>query len=99
MHTSGETDVASLFKETIIKKGDSLFTKYDDKLVPVKTQHFVIRCKKDTGFSEEKFTTWSTIHGPVMGSRNGEWLSLRENNRSMKALMQSWLLTKAKGFA
>ncbi len=33
-----------------------------------------------------------------MGIRNGEWLSLRENNRSLDALMQSWLRTKAKGF-
>jgi acyl-homoserine lactone acylase PvdQ len=33
-----------------------------------------------------------------MGSRNGQWLSLRENNRSLNALMQSWLRTKAKGF-
>jgi len=34
-----------------------------------------------------------------MGSRNGQWLSLRENNHSMKALIQSWLRTKTKGFA
>jgi len=33
-----------------------------------------------------------------MGSRDGKWLSLRENNRSLDALMQSWLRTKAKGF-
>jgi acyl-homoserine lactone acylase PvdQ len=33
-----------------------------------------------------------------MGSRNGEWLSLKENNRSLTALIQSWLRTKAKGF-
>jgi len=33
-----------------------------------------------------------------MGSRNGQWLSLRENNRSLTALEQSWLRTKAKGF-
>ena len=33
-----------------------------------------------------------------MGSRNGNWLSLTENNRSLDVLMQSWLRTKAKGF-
>jgi acyl-homoserine lactone acylase PvdQ len=33
-----------------------------------------------------------------MGSRNGDWLSLKENNRSLDALIQSWLRTKAKGF-
>ena len=40
----------------------------------------------------------ATGHGPVMGSRNGDWLSLKENNRSLTALMQSWLRTKTKGF-
>jgi acyl-homoserine-lactone acylase len=99
MHTSGETDVADLFRETITKKGDSLFTKYDDKLMPVTAKQVIIKYKKDGTLQQEKFTTYYTIHGPVMGSRNGQWLSLRENNRSMKALMQSWLRTKAKGFA
>lgn len=33
-----------------------------------------------------------------MGSRDGKWLSLKENNRSLDALMQSWQRTKAKSF-
>jgi acyl-homoserine-lactone acylase len=98
MHTSGATDVADLFVETTVKQGDSLFTKYDNQLLPVKTKPVVIRYKKGDGFAEQKFTTYYTNHGPVMGSRDGQWLSLRENNRSMAALMQSWLRTKAKGF-
>jgi acyl-homoserine-lactone acylase len=99
MHTSGATDVADLFAEQTIRKNDSLFTKYDSRLIPVKTTPVIIRYKKGNGFEEEQFTTYHTIHGPVMGSRNGQWLSLRENNRSLDALMQSWLRTKAKGFA
>jgi acyl-homoserine-lactone acylase len=98
MHTSGETDIADLFKETVIKKSDSLFTKYDDQLIPVTKKQVKIKYKKDGKPTEEKFTTYYTIHGPVMGSRNGVWLSLRENNRSLSALMQSWLRTKTKGF-
>ncbi|GEO07595.1 penicillin acylase family protein [Segetibacter aerophilus] len=98
MHTSGATDVADLFIETTVKKGDSIFTRYDNELVPVKTKPVVIRYKKGDGFREQTFTTYYTNHGPVMGSRDGKWLSLRENNRSLPALMQSWLRTKAKGF-
>ena len=49
-------------------------------------------------FRQQAFTVYATGHGPVMGSRNGDWLSLKENNRSLDALMQSWLRTKAKGF-
>ncbi len=98
MHTSGNADVADLFAETVVKKGDSLFTKYDGQLLPVTTKPITIRYKKGDHFGEHTFTTYATVHGPVMGSRNGQWLSLRENNRSVKALEQSWLRTKAKGF-
>jgi acyl-homoserine-lactone acylase len=98
MHTSGETDVADLFAEETVNKNDSLFTKYDNKLLPVKSKPVTIHYKTANGFDEQKFTTYYTKHGPVMGSRNGHWLSLRENNRSLNALMQSWLRTKAKGF-
>jgi acyl-homoserine-lactone acylase len=98
MHTSGETDVADLFVEQTVSNSDSLFIRYDNKLLPVKTKPITIRYKTSKGFEEEKFLAYYTHHGPVMGSRNGQWLSLRENNRSLNALMQSWLRTKAKGF-
>ena len=97
MHTSGATDVADLYKETVVEDKNALFTKYDSRLMPVKTKLIVIRFKKGNGTQEHAFTTYYTHHGPVMGSRDG-WLSLRENNRSLTALMQSWLRTKAKGF-
>lgn len=98
MHTSGITDVADLFIEQTVNNNGSLFTKYDDKLIPVKTKPIIIRYKTGNGFEEQKFTSYYTNHGTVMGSRNGQWLSLKENNRSLNALMQSWLRTKAKGF-
>jgi acyl-homoserine lactone acylase PvdQ len=31
-----------------------------------------------------------------MGRRGGKWLSLKENNRSLNGLMQSWVRMKAK---
>lgn len=98
MHTSGITDVADLFVEQTVNNKDSLFTKYDNKLVPVKSKQVTVRYKTADGFDEQKFTGYYTNHGPVIGIRNGQWLSLRENNRSLNALMQSWLRTKAKGF-
>lgn len=98
MHTSGITDVADLFVEETVTKDGALFTKYDSKLLPVKSKQIMVRYKTSDGFDEQSFTTYYTNHGPVMGMRNGKWLSLRENNRSLNALMQSWLRTKAKGF-
>jgi acyl-homoserine-lactone acylase len=99
MHTSGITDVADLFAEQTVNNGGSLFTKYDGKLVPVRSKAITIRYKEGNSVRQQDFTTYYTNHGPVMGSRGGQWLSLRENNRSLNALMQSWLRTKAKGFS
>ena len=39
-----------------------------------------------------------THHGPVVGSRNGKWLSLKEQNRSANSLIQSWQRMKANNF-
>jgi acyl-homoserine-lactone acylase len=98
MHTSSDADVADLFKEKIEKRGDSLFYLFDRKWLPVKNKQITISYKQDNAIKQQKFTVYATGHGPVMGIRNGDWLSLTENNRSLPALMQSWLRTKAKGF-
>lgn len=99
MHTSGRADVADVYKETIEKKDGQYFSLYDGKQLPVKTKEITIRYKQGDALLQQTFTTYFTNHGPVMGMRNGQWLSLRENNRSLDALLQSWLRTKADGFA
>ncbi len=98
MHTSGRADVADLYREKIERKGDALFYTYDGKQLPVKTKTIHINYKQGDGLQQQTFTTYATGHGPVMGVRNGEWISLREYNRSLDALLQSWLRTKATGF-
>ena len=97
MHTSGVADLADLYEEKIVTKGNILFYKYDNTLMPVSSKQITISYKKDELQVPKTFTAYFTHHGPVMASRNG-WLSLKENNRSLKGLMQSWLRTKAKGF-
>jgi acyl-homoserine lactone acylase PvdQ len=98
MHCTSYNDVADLYKEQIKKSNDSLFYLYNGKWLPVKTKQISIRYKDGEGTRQQTFMTYATGHGPVMGSRNGNWLSLKENNRSLNGLIQSWLRTKAKGF-
>ncbi|MGZ5287770.1 MAG: penicillin acylase family protein, partial [Flavisolibacter sp.] len=98
MHTSSYADVADLYEEKIIRKGDLYLKQYDQQLLPLGKRLLHIRVKKEQGTALEVFETYTTNHGPVVGSRDGKWLSLKENNRSMESLMQSWLRTKAKGF-
>ncbi len=99
MHTSSYADVADLYKEKVVKKDGALFYEYDGQLRPVQSRQLVIRYKKGDEVVPLPVTAYYTHHGPVMGSREGEWLSLKERNRSLEALEQSWLRTKAKSFA
>jgi acyl-homoserine-lactone acylase len=99
MHTSSYADVADVYKEKIVKKGDALFYEYDGQLRPVQSKQVVVRYKKGNEVLQMPVTGYYTHHGPVMGSRGGDWLSLKERNRSLEALEQSWLRTKAKSFA
>lgn len=99
MHTSSNADVADLYLERVIKKGDSLFYQYSSDELSIRTKPFALRYKSPTGESDLRVQVYYTRHGPVMGSREGQWLSLKERNRSMSALMQSWLRTKANSFA
>ena len=98
MHTSSYADVADLYKEKIIQKGDSVYYEYDKQLRPVRKKQIIIRYKKEDSVIQMPLTVYYTHHGPVMGSRDGKWLSLKEHNRSYAALLQSWSRTKAGGF-
>jgi acyl-homoserine lactone acylase PvdQ len=100
MHTSSYADVADVYEEKIVKRGDTTFYEYDGKYYPMKTKSLSIRYKKgDEALWKTTLTGYYTIHGPVIGSRGGKWLSLKEHNRSREALEQSWLRTKARSFA
>jgi acyl-homoserine-lactone acylase len=99
MHTSSYADVADAYKEKIVKKDDALFYEYSGQLKPVQSKKIIVRYKKGDEVLQMPVTGYYTQHGPVMGSREGEWLSLKERNRSLEALEQSWLRTKAKSFA
>ena len=97
MHTSGVADLADLYREKITKKGDGVLYTYNNTLRRATSKPVTIWYKTTDGLESKTFTTWYTHHGPVMTSRDG-WLSLKENNRSLKGLMQSWLRTKCRGF-
>jgi acyl-homoserine lactone acylase PvdQ len=91
-------DVADLYKEKMVKQGDSMMYEYDGRLKPVTKKEITLRYKMESGQATETVTAYATHHGPVMGKRGDDWLSLKERNRSLDALMQSWLRTKANGF-
>jgi acyl-homoserine-lactone acylase len=99
MHTSGYTDVADLYAEKIIKKEGKLFYEYNKSLKPVTTKTISIHYRAEDGMKIKRITAYFTHHGPVMAKRNGQWIAVKSNNRSIKGFTQSWLRTKSKDFA
>ncbi|HEV7330001.1 MAG TPA: penicillin acylase family protein [Flavisolibacter sp.] len=104
MHTSSYADVADVYAEKIRNAGNNFQYQYtNEKNVTtwrnVTQKEISILVKNGNNVIQKKFPAYFTHHGPVMGTRDGMWLTLRENNRSLNSLLQSWLRTKANGFA
>jgi len=64
----------------------------------VKERPFTVYYKKDNGLEALPVKGYYTHHGPVLCSRDGRWLSLKEYNRSLDALLEAWLITRANTF-
>ncbi len=98
MHTSSMADVADLFEEKIIQKGKDFFYEFDGEQKLLAAKSISISHKKNGRLLTDSISIYYTHHGPVMGSRDGVWLSLKEQNRSQNGLIQSWQRMKAKNF-
>jgi acyl-homoserine lactone acylase PvdQ len=99
MHTSSYADVADVYAEKVMQKEGKWYYQYENEWKPVQTRIIPVKYYGDGNgdhINTKNFITYRTHHGPVMGSRDGQWLSLRENNRSLNALMECWIRTKSK---
>ncbi len=82
----------------------SWMAEYQGEWQPVTEKPLTLWYQSDSsrdggGIRQLSVTGYYTRHGPVMGSRNGKWLSLKEYNRSLNALIEAWQITKANNFA
>ncbi|MCO6497377.1 MAG: penicillin acylase family protein [Chitinophagaceae bacterium] len=98
MHTSSYADVSDAYIENITSENGKRLYEYDGKNYPVREAAYTIRYKSPTGITEKQFTGYFTGHGPVMGVRNGKWITVKSDNRNINGLIQSWKRTKAKSF-
>ncbi len=99
MHTSSDADISDAYIEELVMENDKWFYKYNETFVSLTKKPISIKYKTDNGFETKTFNALYTQHGPIMAKRNGQYLSLRHNNRDTKGFMQSWLRTKANSFA
>ena len=98
MHTSSAVDAADTYIEKISKKENEWVYEYDGKIKPVIQKRISIKAKKETGIETTNINALFTHHGPIMAKRNGQWLSVKADNRIMNGLIQCWQRTKAKSF-
>lgn len=96
MHTSSAVDASDLYEEKVVQKDGNVFYEYDVTLKPAIKKPVKLFYTKEGNRKNKLVTTYATHHGPIVGMRNGKWLSLKANNRSLNGLIQSWQRTKAK---
>ncbi len=99
MHTSSSVDVADMYAEKVSKRTNAWVYEYNNQQRPVTEKEILLRYLSGSTIQSKTITAFFTHHGPVMAKRNGKWISVKSNNRSMTGLIQSWQRTKAKSFA
>ncbi|GAB3887013.1 penicillin acylase family protein [Spirosoma agri] len=99
MHTTSYADSMDEYLETIEKKNNALFYKHGSALKPVRTQTVRLPYKSGTGVQYKNFTMYFTEHGPIAGEKDGKWIAVDMMNTPLNALEQSYLRTKATGYA
>lgn len=98
MHTSTAADAADLYEEQVTKQGNDYVYTYEGETRPLTRKTVQLHHKStDQPANQSTFqlTTYATHHGPIVGMRNGKWLSLRALNHSLDGLIQSWQRMKA----
>jgi acyl-homoserine lactone acylase PvdQ len=98
MHTSSLADVADVYAEKVQSQGDGWVYSYEGETRPVTMRPFTVYYRRNDSLLALQVNGYHTHHGPVLASRDGKWLSLREYNRSLNALLEAWLITKANTF-
>ncbi len=98
MHTSSAVDAADTYIEKLGKKNNGWMYEYDGKEKNVTEKKIILRYKSGDKIETKTISALFTHHGPIMAKRNGEYLSVRADNRIANGLMQCWLRNKATSF-
>ena len=99
MHTSSAVDAADSYIEKISKTDKGWLYDYDNKQRKVREEKIILKYKEGEEIKSKTITALFTHHGPVMGYKKGQWLSVRADNQIAAGLEQSWLRNKTKSLA
>jgi acyl-homoserine lactone acylase PvdQ len=98
MHTSSGVDAADTYTEKLSKKNNSWIYEYNNQQKPVTEKLILLKYKNGNSIESKKVTVLFTHHGPVMAKRDGQYLSLRADNRIANGLIQCWQRNRATSF-
>ena len=98
MHTSSAVDAADTYIEKLSRKNTGWTYEYDGKQKKVSEEKILLKYKNGDAFETKTITALFTHHGPIMAKRNGQWLSVRADNRIMNGLIQCWQRNKTTSF-
>lgn len=99
MHTSSGVDATDSYIEKISRGDKGWVYQYEGQTRSLTAKPITMQYKDGEKLVAKTFNAYFTHHGPVMAKRNGQWLSLRADNRITDGLKQCWLRTKARGMA
>jgi acyl-homoserine lactone acylase PvdQ len=95
MHTSSGVDAVDEYLETVQKTDTGFTYKYGSEQRPLVAREVTVPYRTASGMAEKKFTVYRSVHGPIIRQVNGKWVSIHLMQENIKALMQSYLRTKA----
>jgi acyl-homoserine-lactone acylase len=98
MHTSSGVDAVDEYLETVRSSGGHYLYRYGNEERPVIEKQITVLYRTPRGMAKKKFTVYYTHRGPVIREEDGKWVSIRLMQEHVKALMQSYLRTKATNY-
>jgi len=98
MHTSSSADVIDYYLETIEEKDGKYYYKYGEELKPIREKKIRLNYKQDGSILSKEINAYYSHHGPIIREQDGKWVAVRLMVEHEKALTQSYLRTKAKGY-
>ncbi len=99
MHCSTGADAIDEYAETVVEKRDGMYYRYGSGMRALKTSRITVPYKTAAGMAQREFTVYRSHHGPIVREAGGKWIAVRLMEEPVKALMQSYLRTKATGYA
>jgi acyl-homoserine-lactone acylase len=95
MHTSSSADAVDYYLETLTEKDGKYFYKYFNGIKPFVEKTIKLGYKQNDKILTKEVKAYFSHHGPVIREQDGKWVTVRLMVEHVKALIQSFMRTKA----